>query len=54
MSTIIIENEELGQIKARLLTEKNPNTCKTIYEALPMELHSKRWGDCLYSFTFKG
>ncbi len=51
MSSIVIENEELGQVRATLLVDKNPNTCKAIYEALPLELNSKRWGDCLYSYT---
>ena len=51
MNSIIIENEEIGQIRAKLLVDKNPNTCKAIYDALPMELNSKRWGDCLYSYT---
>ncbi|MBN1800349.1 MAG: hypothetical protein JW891_02525 [Candidatus Lokiarchaeota archaeon] len=51
MNSIVIENEEIGQAKATLLVDKNPNTCKAIYEALPLELNSKRWGDCLYSYT---
>lgn len=49
MSSIIIENEKIGRIKSILLTEKNPNTCKAIVDSLPIELHSARWGDCLYS-----
>ena len=51
MSSIIIENEDVGQVKATLLTDKNPATCKAILDALPLELNAKRWGDCLYSFT---
>ena len=51
MKTIIIENEDIGRIKVELLTDKNPKTCKAIYDALPIELDSKRWGDCLYSYT---
>ena len=48
MDYIIIENEKIGQIKAKLLTEKNPETCKTIWENLPFELNLSRWGEELY------
>ncbi|MHA1274005.1 MAG: cyclophilin-like fold protein [Promethearchaeota archaeon] len=48
MDYIIIENEEIGQIKARLLTEKNPDTCKAIWDALPFEINLTRWGEELY------
>ena len=51
MNSIIIENGEIGQIKANLLPEKNPNTCESFYNALPLELNARRWGDCLYSYT---
>jgi len=51
MNSIIIENKEIGQIKAKLLIEKNPNTCKSFYNALPLDLSARRWGDCLYSYT---
>ena len=48
MDYIIIENEKIGQIKATLLTNKNPETCKTIWENLPFELNLSRWGEELY------
>ena len=48
MEFIIIENEKIGQIKAKLLVEKNPETCKAIWEALPFELNLVRWGEELY------
>ena len=48
MEYIIIENETIGHVKAKLLTEKNPKTCKTIWDALPLELNLTRWGEELY------
>jgi len=48
MEYIIIENEKIGQIKAKLLTDKNPETCKAIWENLPFELNLSRWGEELY------
>ena len=48
MDYIIIENEKIGQIKAKLLTDKNPETCKKIWEKLPFELNLSRWGEELY------
>ncbi|MBN2155187.1 MAG: DUF3830 family protein [Candidatus Lokiarchaeota archaeon] len=48
MEYIIIENEKIGEIKANLLIEKNPKTCKAIWETLPLELHLSRWGEELY------
>jgi len=48
MDYIIIENEKIGQIKAKLLTDKNPETCKIIWENLPFELNLSRWGEELY------
>ena len=45
---IIIENEKIGQIKARLLSDKNPETCRAIWEKLPLELNLSRWGEELY------
>jgi hypothetical protein len=48
MDYIIIENEKIGQIKAKLLTDKNPETCKTIWENLPFKLNLSRWGEELY------
>ncbi|MFX1273800.1 MAG: cyclophilin-like fold protein [Promethearchaeota archaeon] len=51
MNSIIIESEDIGQVKAKLLIDKNPKTCQSLFDALPMDLNSKRWGDCLYSYT---
>ncbi len=48
MDYIIIKNEKIGQIKAKLLIEKNPKTCKSIWENLPFELNLSRWGEELY------
>ena len=48
MEYIIIENEKIGQIKAKLLTNKNPETCKIIWKNLPFELNLSRWGEELY------
>lgn len=45
---IIIENDKIGQIKAKLLPEKNPKTCKVIWEKLPFEVNLSRWGEELY------
>ena len=45
---IIIENEKIGQIQARLLVDKNPETCKAIWENLPFDLNLARWGEELY------
>ncbi len=48
MDYIIIENEKIGQIKAKLLVDKNPETCKSIWENLPFKLNLSRWGEELY------
>ena len=48
MDFIIIENEKIGQVKAKLLLEKNPETCKAIWEALPFGVNLSRWGEELY------
>ncbi len=48
MDYIIIENEKIGQIKAKLLIDKNPETCKSIWENLPFNLNLSRWGEELY------
>jgi len=45
---IIIENEKIGQIKAKLLVDKNPKTCQGIWDALPFEVSLSRWGEELY------
>lgn len=48
MDYLIIENEKIGQVKAKLLTEKNPKTCNAIWDALPFEINLARWGEELY------
>ncbi|MFW9873395.1 MAG: cyclophilin-like fold protein [Candidatus Thorarchaeota archaeon] len=48
MEFIIIENEKIGQMKASLLIDKNPKTCKAIWDALPFEVDLTRWGEELY------
>jgi len=48
MDYIIIENEKIGQIRARLLLDKNPKTCKAIWEKLPFNVNLARWGEELY------
>lgn len=48
MEYIIIENDKIGQIRANLLENKNPNTCKAIWDNLPLELNLSRWGEELY------
>ena len=32
----------------KLLLEKNPKTCQTIWDSLPLELHLSTWGEELY------
>lgn len=46
--SIIIENEKIGQVKAKLLMHKNPKTCQAILDALPLKLNLARWGEELY------
>jgi hypothetical protein len=48
MDFIIIENEKIGQIRAKLLREKNPETCEAIWNKLPFKLNLSRWGEELY------
>jgi len=48
MESIIIENNEIGQIKAKLLIDKNSKTCEAIWNALPFEVSLSRWGEELY------
>lgn len=45
---IIIENEKIGQVKAKFLLEKNPETCKAIWDSLPFDVSLSRWGEELY------
>ncbi len=48
MKTIILKAEEIGEIKAKLLTESAPGTCAKIWEALPLQVYLSTWGDELY------
>ena len=48
MKTIVLKAEEIGVLKARLLTEKAPDTCKKFWDALPLEVDLSTWGDELY------
>ncbi|MFX1594862.1 MAG: cyclophilin-like family protein [Promethearchaeota archaeon] len=48
MKYIVIENKKIGQVKAKLLLDKNPKTCKAIWDALPFEVNLSRWGEELY------
>lgn len=45
---MILENEKIGKVEIELNMEKCPETCKTIWNALPLELDLSRWGDELY------
>ena len=48
MEYIIIENETIGLVRAKLLISKNPETCKAIWNALPFDVNLSRWGEELY------
>jgi len=48
MEYIIIENEKIGKIRAKLLTNENPETCEAIWDKLPFDLNLARWGEELY------
>jgi hypothetical protein len=48
MEYIIIENEKIGNVKAKLLIDKNPKTCQAIWESLPFNIKLSRWGEELY------
>lgn len=48
MDYIVIENEKIGKVKAKLLQDKNPNTCQAIWDALPFNVSLSRWGEELY------
>ncbi|MFX0141286.1 MAG: cyclophilin-like fold protein [Candidatus Hodarchaeota archaeon] len=48
MEYIIIKNDKIGEIKAKLLTDKNPKTCQAIWEVIPFEVDLSRWGEELY------
>lgn len=48
MEEIIIENEKIGKIRAKLLKDKNPKTCQAIWNNLPLDLNLSQWGEELY------
>jgi hypothetical protein len=48
LKTIILKAQEIGEIKAILLTDKAPNTCAKFWEALPLKVNLSAWGDELY------
>ena len=48
MKTIILTSPELGRIEAELWEDKAPETCKRLWDALPLEVDLSRWGDELY------
>src|SRR5210317_556062 len=48
MKTIILKAKEIGEIKAKLLTDTAPDTCAKFWEALPLEVNLSTWGDELY------
>lgn len=48
MKTIILKAKEIGEIKAKLLTDTAPDTCAKFWEALPLEINLSTWGDELY------
>ena len=48
MKTILLKAKEIGEIKAKLLTDKAPNTCKKFWEALPLKVNLSTWGNELY------
>lgn len=47
MDYLIIENEKIGEIKAKLI-DRNPKTRRAIWDRLPLELDLARWGEELY------
>lgn len=48
MKTIILKAKEIGEIKASLMVDKNPQTCKKFWDALPITVNLSSWGDELY------
>lgn len=48
MKTIVLKAKEIGEIKAKLLTDTAPNTCAQFWEALPLHVNLSTWGDELY------
>jgi hypothetical protein len=48
MRKIKLQSNELGEIDAVLLEEKNPVTAQKIWDALPFTVQLNSWGDELY------
>jgi hypothetical protein len=48
MKEIVIENDKIEKVKVKLLLDKNPKTCKAIWDKLPLKISLSRWGDELY------
>lgn len=48
MQTIVLKAKEIGEVRARLTTDKTPETCKKFWDALPMTVSLSSWGDELY------
>jgi hypothetical protein len=48
MEYIVIENDTIGKMRAKLLVDKNPKTCGAIWNKLPLNLTLARWGEELY------
>ena len=38
MKTILLKAKEIGEIKAKLLTDTAPNTCARFWETLPLKV----------------
>ncbi len=48
MKTILLEADEIGEMEATLLLDNAPQTCKALWDALPLSLDLSKWGDELY------
>jgi len=48
MKKIVLKAKEIGEVKARLTSEKTPETCRKFWDALPMKVSLSTWGDELY------
>ncbi len=48
MRKIRIISERIGVVEALLLEDRNPETVEAIWESLPIEARTNRWGDEIY------